>query len=249
MRLRGQTFIITGASRGIGEALALEMARVGAHLVIAARNAKALEFVRDEVRSLGVRCELVAGNVAESAVAEKMVQEALRLGQFTGFIHNAGVLNAGPLAYELIEAQYDEIMDSNVKGGYQLARFAYPHLIRQPGSLAVFLGSGVAEHNIPGMGIYAIAKAAEEHLARQLALEVPEITCFTFRPGIVETEMQRQLREAQGSASETLRTLFRAYQSQGRVLTPEQSAKALVRLLEGNPKRFHGKIATVADSV
>lgn len=248
MKLKGQTFIITGASRGIGEALALELAKTGANLVIGARNPKALEFVRDEVRGLGVRCESVAGSAADSRVAEALVQEALRLGNFVGFIHNAGVLNAGPLAYELIEAQYDEIMESNVKGGYQLARFAYPHLIKQPGSVAVFLGSGVAEHNIPGMGIYAIAKAAEEHLARQLAIEAPEVTCFTFRPGIVETEMQRQLREAQGSASETLRPLFRGYQSQGRVLSPEQSARALVRLLEGDPRRYHGKIASVHDS-
>ncbi|GAO75563.1 SDR family NAD(P)-dependent oxidoreductase [Meiothermus ruber] len=247
MKLKGQTFIVTGASRGIGEALALELARAGAHLVIGARNQKALEFVRDEVQGLGVRCLVVAGSVASAAVAEAMVKAALEIGNFVGFIHNAGVLNAGPLAYELIEAQYDEIMDSNVKGGYQLARFAYPHLIRQPGSVAVFLGSGVAEHNIPGMGIYAIAKAAEEHLVRQLAVEAPEVTCFTFRPGIVETEMQRQLREAQGSASETLRPLFRGYQSQGRVLTPEQSARALVRILEGDPRRFHGKIATVTD--
>ncbi|GIW24541.1 SDR family NAD(P)-dependent oxidoreductase [Meiothermus sp.] len=248
MKLKNQTFIITGASRGIGEALALELAKAGANLVIGARNAKALEFVRNEVQSLGVRCESVAGSAAHSAVAEALVAAAMQIGHFVGFIHNAGVLNAGPLAYELIEAQYDEIMDSNVKGGYQLARFAYPPLIRQPGSVAVFLGSGVAEHNIPGMGIYAIAKAAEEHLARQLALEAPEVTCFTYRPGIVETEMQRQLREAQGSASETLRPLFRGYQSQGRILTPEQSAKALVRILEGDPRRFHGKIASVHDS-
>jgi len=247
MRLKGQTLIITGASRGIGKALALELARAGAHLVIGARNQAALEFVRDEVRELGVRCESVAGSAADGAVAKALVDNALQIGNFTGFIHNAGILNAGPLAYELIESQYDEIMESNVKGGYQLARFAYPHLIRQPGSVAVFLGSGVAEHNIAGMGIYAIAKAAEEHLARQLAIEAPEVTCFTYRPGIVETDMQRQLREAQGGGSETLRPLFKEYKSQGRVLTPEQSARALVRILEGNPRKFHGKIATHTD--
>ncbi len=247
MKLKGQTFIITGASRGIGEALAKELAQAGANLVIGARNQTALEFVRDEVRNLGVRCESVAGSAASSAVAESLVNAALQIGNFIGFIHNAGILNAGPLAYELIESQYDEIMDSNVKGGYQLARFAYPHLIRQPGSVAVFLGSGVAEHNIVGMGIYAIAKAAEEHLARQLAVEAPEVTCFTYRPGIVETDMQRQLREAQGGGSETLRPLFKGYKSQGRVLTPEQSAKALIRILEGSPRKYHGKIATQTD--
>ncbi|MCX7601043.1 MAG: SDR family oxidoreductase [Meiothermus sp.] len=248
MKLKNQTFIITGASRGIGEALALELARAGANLVIGARNQTALEFVRDEARNLGVRCEAVAGSAAHSTVAEALVAQALQIGNFVGFIHNAGVLNAGPLAYELIEPQYDEIMESNVKGGYQLARFAYPHLIRQPGSVAVFLGSGVAERNIPGMGIYAIAKAAEEHLSRQLAVEAPEVTCFTYRPGIVETEMQRQLREAEGGGGQTLRPLFRGYKAQGRVLTPEQSARALVRILEGNPRKFHGQIAAHNDA-
>lgn len=247
MKLKDQTLIITGASRGIGQALAQELAIAGANLVICARNQTALEFVRQQVCDLGVRCESVAGNVAHSNVAEALVRAALKLGTFAGFIHNAGVLNAGPLAYELIEAKYDEIMDSNVKGGYQLARFAYPHLVRQPGSIAVFLGSGVAEHNIAGMGVYAIAKAAEEHLSRQLAVEAPGVTCFTYRPGIVETEMQKQLREAQGGGSETLRTLFRGYKSQGRLLTPEQSARSLVRILQGDPGKFHGKIATQTD--
>lgn len=247
MKLKGQTIIVTGASRGLGEALALELAKAGTSLVIGARSQAALDFVRQQVCDLGVQCASVAGNVAQSNVAEALVGAALKLGNFAGFIHNAGALNAGPLAYELIEAKYDEIMDSNVKGGYQLARFAYPHLVRQPGSIAVFLGSGVAEHNIAGMGVYAIAKAAEEHLSRQLAVEAPGVTCFTYRPGIVETEMQKQLREAQGGGSETLRTLFRGYKSQGRLLTPEQSARSLVRILQGDPGKFHGKIATQTD--
>ncbi|NAV73955.1 SDR family NAD(P)-dependent oxidoreductase, partial [Salmonella sp. zj-f60] len=88
------------------------------------------------------------------------------------------------------------------------------------GGVAVFLGSGAAEHHIPGMGIYGVAKAAEEYLARQLALEVPEVTCFIYRPGIVETDMQRQLREAEGGGATALRPLFQGYKAQGRVLSP-----------------------------
>lgn len=247
MKLKGQTYIITGASRGIGEALATEMARSGVNLVLGARNQTALEFVRDQVKDIGVEAVAIAGSAAEDGVAQQLVKAAKVIGNFAGFIHNAGILNGGPLVYELTETQYDEIMESNVKGGYQLARYAYPNLLRQGGGVAVFLGSGAAEHNISGMGIYAIAKAAEEHLARQLAIEAPQITCFTYRPGIVETDMQRQLREAEGGGSDTLRPLFKGYKQQGRVLSAQQSAKALVHILQSEPQKYHGKIATHND--
>lgn len=247
MKLKGQTYIITGASRGIGEALAIEMAKAGVNLVLGARNQVALEFVRDQVKDMGIEAVAVAGSAASDGVAQQLVKAAKVIGNFTGFIHNAGILNGGPLVYELLESQYDEIMESNVKGGYQLTRYAYPNLLRQGSGIAVFLGSGVAEHNIPGMGIYAIAKAAEEHLARQLAVEAPQITCFTYRPGIVETDMQKQLREAEGGGSDTLRPLFKGYKQQGRVLTAQQSARALVHILEGEPRKYHGKIATHND--
>lgn len=248
MKLKGQTFIITGASRGIGAALTMEFAKAGANVVLGARNKGALEMVRDAVKELGVQAVAVAGSAADDGVAQQLVKAAKVIGNFAGFVHNAGILNAGPLVVELPEAQYDEILESNLKGGYQLARYSYPNLRRQQGGVAVFLGSGAAEHHIPGMGIYGVAKAAEEYLARQLALEVPEVTCFIYRPGIVETDMQRQLREAEGGGATALRPLFQGYKAQGRVLSPEQSARALVRILGGEPRKFHGKIATYSDA-
>lgn len=247
MKLKGQTFIITGASRGIGEALAMEFARAGANVVLGARNKAALEAVREAVKELGVQAVAVAGSAADDGVAQQLVKAAKVIGNFAGFVHNAGILNAGPLVVELPETQYDQILESNLKGGYQLARYSYPNLQRQ-GGVAVFLGSGAAQHNIPGMGIYGAAKAAEEYLARQLALEVPEVICFIYRPGIVETDMQRQLREAEGGGASALRPLFQGYKAQGRVLSPQQSARALVRILEGDPRRFHGQIATYNDA-
>ncbi|MDX2004053.1 MAG: SDR family oxidoreductase [Meiothermus sp.] len=247
MKLRGKTFIVTGASRGLGEALAKELGRAGANLVIGARNKAALEFVQAEVRELGVGCEAVAGSSASAEVAEGLVKAAVVLGGFAGFVHNAGIVHPGPLVFELAEAAYHEVVESNLTGGYQLARFAYPQLMRQGEGVAVFVGSGLAEHHLPGTGLHGAAKAAEEYLARQLALEAPEITCWVYRPGLVETEMQRQLREAEGGGGEATRALYRAYQRQGQVLTPEQSAAALVRLLEADPRRFHGGIAHQTD--
>lgn len=242
-----KTLILTGASRGIGRALALELARAGYHLVLNARSEGPLKAVLEEVRALGAQAEMVAGSAGKREVAEALVERAKALGGFYGYIHNAGVLHPGPFLFELAEGLFLEVLEANLIAGYQLARFAYPHLLAQGEGLAVYVGSGAAESNLPGIGAYAVAKAAEEHLARQLAAEAPEVACFIYRPGVVETEMQRAAREAQGGAAPVLQRVFRGYKEEGRLLTPEEAAKALVRLLP-RARSFHGRIATWRDA-
>ncbi|APD09853.1 MULTISPECIES: SDR family NAD(P)-dependent oxidoreductase [Thermus] len=242
-----KTLILTGASRGIGKALALELAKAGYDLVLNARSEGPLKAVAEEVAALGGRALYVAGSAGKAEVAESLVGKAESLGNFFGYIHNAGVLHPGPLLYEIAEPLFMEVLEANLLAGYQLARFAYPLLRRRGEGLAVYVGSGAAETNLPGIGAYAVAKAAEEHLARQLAAEVPEIACFVYRPGVVETEMQRQAREAQGSAASVLQRVFRGYKEEGLLLTPEEAAKALVRLLP-KARQYHGKTASWRDA-
>ena len=151
--------------------------------------------------------------------------------------------------HELPEAMFEDVWRSNVLAGYQIARFSYPELRRSKGSLAVFFGSGAAEMNVEGIGAYCLSKAAEEHLAKQLAAEVPEITCFVYRPPAVETEMQKGGREAKGSGAKVLHRVFGELKERGALLTPETAARALVQILQRDPRRFHGKIATYKDGV
>ncbi len=247
MKLAKTTWIITGASRGIGRALALALAEKGAKLVLNARHAGPLAEVAAEIRDLGSAATYVEGSAAHPSVAADLVKAATQLGHFTGFIHNAGVLHAGPLLWELPEPHWDEVYEASVKAAYQLIRFAVPELQRIGAGVAVFFGSGAAESNVPGIGAYAVAKAAEEHLARQLAAEAPEIISFAFRPGVVETRMQQEAREAQGGGAETLHRIFRGYKDQGVLLTPEEAAARLVRILETDPARFQGKVASWRD--
>ncbi len=247
MRLRQTTWIVTGASRGIGRALALALARRGARLVLSARHAAPLAEVAGEVRELGTEAVPVEGSAGQAEVAGRLVRAAVGLGNFAGFVHNAGVLHAGPLLWELPEPHWDEVMEANLKAGYQLVRFAVPELLKQGGGVAVFFGSGAAESNLPGIGAYAVAKAAEEHLARQLAAEAPEIVSFVYRPGVVETRMQAEARAAEGGGAEVLHRVFRGYKEQGVLLKPEDAARALVRILEADPRRFSGRVATWQD--
>lgn len=186
----------------------------------------------------------VAGNAAEAETASTLVDAAVELGNFYGFIHAAGVLHPGPFLWELDEFQFREVFEASVSGSYQLMHYAVPKLLEQGGGIAVFFGSGAAERNTRGIGAYSAAKAAEEFIARQLAAEAPRITSFVYRPGVVETRMHKQARSARGGAGEEVQRIFHGYKDRGELLIPEDAAKALVRILSDNPRRFHGNIAT-----
>ncbi len=171
--LEGKTLIITGASLGMGRALALELARLGVNLILNARQASPLAEVAQAGAALGAKVRAVAGNAARAEVAAAMVRTALDLGDFYGFVHAAGVLRPGPFLWELPPAHFLEVVESHVIAGYELIRWAVPEMLKQGRGLAVFFGSGAAVSNLPGIGAYCAAKAAEESLARQLAAEAP----------------------------------------------------------------------------
>jgi NAD(P)-dependent dehydrogenase (short-subunit alcohol dehydrogenase family) len=241
--LKDKTLIITGASLGMGRALVLLLAQHGVNLVLNARHAGPLEEVAAACRASGVKVRPVAGSAARTAVAAALVAAALEVGNFYGFIHAAGVLRPGPLLWELPPARFKEVLDSHVTAAYQLVRQAVPKLLPAGEGLAVFFGSGAAVSNLPGIGAYSVAKAAEEHLARQLAREAHQITSFIFRPGVVDTRMQRQARQAWGGAAADLRRIFRSYQEEGELSSPEDVAHRLVSILTADPRRYQGEIA------
>jgi NAD(P)-dependent dehydrogenase (short-subunit alcohol dehydrogenase family) len=241
--LSGKTLIVTGGSLGIGRAVALELAGLGVNLVVNARHAPALEEAAAACRALGVKAQPVAGNAAAPETVAALMARAKDLGAFYGFMHAAGIVNPGPLLWELSPREFQEELDSHLTAAFQLIRAAVPEMIRQGEGLAVFFGSGAADAFIPGLGTYGAAKAAEEHLARQLAAEAPQITSFVFRPTATETRMQRQTRAAVGGGAETIHQIFRGYQARGQLSTPEQEARKLVKILTNRPRRFQGKIA------
>jgi len=245
MLLKDKTLIITGASMGVGRALAEALAVLGARLVLNARGQEDLEQAWIACDMVGAKVVAVPGDVSKANTARALLEAALSLGDFTGFVHCAGVLNPGPLLWEMDCQGFDEIFASNVKGGWLLARNCLPALHKTGKGLAVFLGSGAASVAQPGMGLYCAAKAAEEHLCRQLAAEAPWLTCFVYRPGLVDTRMQHQARNAKGGGAEALRALFRPWKERGKLIMPEESAMGLMRLLLGDwegmsGKTFHG---------
>jgi NAD(P)-dependent dehydrogenase (short-subunit alcohol dehydrogenase family) len=218
------------------------LAGIGVNLVLNARHQPVLREAAAECQKLGVKVEQVQGNAAAAEVAEAMVTKALEMGGFHGFIHAAGVLHPGLFLWGLSPKEFKEVLESHVKAAYQLIRAAVPPLLKRGEGLAIFFGSHAAVSNLPGIGAYNVAKAAEEHLARQLAQEAPQIVTFVFRPGVTETRMQEQAREAQGGAADIVQSHFRAYKQKGPLESPQDSARRLVKYLMDNPRRHHGSI-------
>ncbi|MEW6137366.1 MAG: SDR family oxidoreductase [Thermodesulfobacteriota bacterium] len=241
-------FIVTGASSGIGKAVAWELGRHGMKLVLNARTADRLEHVGSEMREAGLTVSWVAGNAALAPVADRLVAEAVRLEDFRGFVHCAGVARPGPFLWELSVDEFVEVTEASYGAAYQLVRAAFPVLLKQGGGIVVFVGSGSAELTVRGLCAYSGAKAAEEHLARNLAEEAPEITTIIFRPGVVDTPMQAQARAARGGAGESVRRMFRGIKERGELISAETCARALVAIMTENPRRFHGKIARPEDA-
>ncbi|MCB2225810.1 MAG: SDR family NAD(P)-dependent oxidoreductase [Desulfarculaceae bacterium] len=242
MLASGDSLMITGASRGIGRALALALAGRGINLALNARQRGLLNDVAAGCRRAGAKATAVPGDCSDDQVAQALTARAQELGRFMGFIHVAGVLAPGPFLWELEPKQATEVMAANYGGALALARAAVPELKRLGRGLAVFFGSGASQRHQPGIGIYSAAKAAEEFIAGQLAAEAPEICSLVYRPAVAETRMQAQAREATGGAAELLRPVFRNYQESRQLLSPEQAAGALITALEGDWGELNGKV-------
>lgn len=245
-----RTVIITGASFGVGRALAVELARRGARLVLNARSEGALEQTLEACRELDAMALAVAGDASRDDVAARMAARAAELGEPGGFIHAAGVLKPGPTTWELSHEDFGEVFAASVTAAHCLLRHALPPLVEAGHGFGVFFGSGAAELTQPGIGAYCAAKAAEEHLMRQTAAELGQgpVSVFAYRPGIVDTRMQTQARESEGGAAERLQQVFRPWKEQGELIAPEEAALGLIRYLKDGPAKLHGKVVHVKDA-
>ena len=229
---------------GIGHALSIGLAKLGINLILNARSGKLLEKMASQCSDMGIKAIPVPGDISKTEIVTNCLNKAEQIGSLSGFIHVAGILNPGPYVWELEEDKFTRIFDVTVKASYLLIRHIVPQLLSAGKGIVVFVGSGAAEITQPGIAAYCAAKAAQEHLARQLAAETDKVISFIYRPGVVDTRMQEQAREAVGGAAKNLHHVFRPWKKNNQLLTPEQSANALIKILQSNIKAKHGKIVT-----
>jgi len=186
----GTTVVVTGASRGIGKAVATALAEAGAHVVVCARDQDDIEDVAETITEEGSEATAVRADVRDEYDAERLMETAASVdGQIDGVVANAGVYHgeAGetPLSTESYAA-FDDHLRTNTRGVFATIREALPHLA-DDARLLVSSGS-IARDTYPGYGSYAVSKAGAEAVARGFS-EDTEYTVGVVDPGQVGTEL------------------------------------------------------------
>ncbi len=210
--------LVTGASRGIGHAAALALAKAGAHVVAVARTVGGLEELDDAIKGLGGSATLVPLDLKDYEGIDRLgLALHERFGRLDALVANAGILGPlSPLGH--VEASaWDEVLAVNVTANWRLICAMDPLLKFSDAGRVVFLSSGVASLALAYWGPYAISKAALEVLARTYAAETAStnVRVNVFNPGPVRTRMR-----AQAMPGENPMTLE----------TPDQAADKIIEL-------------------
>ncbi|MEW1825586.1 SDR family oxidoreductase [Streptomyces sp. NPDC088196] len=227
--------MVTGASRGIGRAIAVACAEAGADVALAARSDDALHDVEQEVRKLGRQAVLTCGDLGERGTAARLVDEAAAgLGGLDILVHNAGVFQADETGTSYLipfaesgSAEWDPLLAVNIRATADLCRAAHPHLAASPKAAVVLVSSVAGLIATPAMEAYAVTKAAQLSLMRSLSVGWARqgIRVNALCPGWVRTDMSEPMQQ-----HAPLSDWLVSHVPQGRWLTSTEVAAAALFL-------------------
>jgi 3-oxoacyl-[acyl-carrier protein] reductase len=196
INLSGKTALITGASRGIGEAAARVMAGHGANVVLAARSTGGIDRIASEIgaQAMAVECDVSRYQDLQNAVAAA----TSRFGSLDILVNNAGVIDPIARLEDSDPDIWNQAVDINLKGVYHGLRAAIPVMKRQGGGVIINISSGAATGAIEGWSAYCATKAAVLSLTRCVHKENAEdnIRVVGLSPGTVATDMQRAIKDS-----------------------------------------------------
>jgi 3-oxoacyl-[acyl-carrier protein] reductase len=189
-KLEGKVAIITGASAGIGQACARALAGEGAHVVLTARRKERLDQLKKEAEAAGTKAAIVTGDAREEETAIKTVKAATdAFGRIDILINNTGVGNYKNLA-DTSAADYDEMMDVNVRSTFLFSRHTVPVMLKQKSGTILMISSMAGVYGFGGEAVYCMTKFAQVGFAQALDRELREsgIKVGAICPGGVKTE-------------------------------------------------------------
>ena len=199
MLLDGKIALVTGASRGIGRAIAVKLAEAGATVAVNyAGNAQAAEETKALIEAKGQKALLLQADVADGEAVEAMVQQVVEaFGRIDILVNNAGITRDG-LLMRMKEADWDDVMRTNLKGVYNCTKAAVKRMVKQRSGRIVNMSSVVGLTGNAGQANYAAAKAGVIGFTKATAKELAArgITVNAVAPGFIETDMTAVLSEA-----------------------------------------------------
>ena len=201
--LQGKTAIVTGASQGIGKAIALGLAQAGANLVLAKHpegRHEEINQVKAEIEALGRKALIVITDVGSVAQLQAMFSKAKEtFGTVDILVNNAG-WTGNSMALDVTEEEYDRTMSASLKSVYFACQAAARIMIPQGGGKIINIGSNFGEIAFKSRSVYAVAKAGVHHMSRALSLEwaKDKVNVNVVAPCITETETRRIILEKPG---------------------------------------------------
>jgi 3-oxoacyl-[acyl-carrier protein] reductase len=241
MEFQGRLAIVTGAARGIGRCIALELARQGCDIAFnyAHSSAQATELL-EQITAMGRRAEVFQANAADHQTVENMVRQVReRFGRIDYLVNNAGVIR-DKLLLRMTEADWDEVIDTNLKGTFNFCRVVIPVMIRARFGSILNISSVSGLVGMVGQANYSASKAGMIGLTKAIAKEVAgrEVTVNALALGLIETEMTRTLAEEYKTAMLQAIPLHRFG-------TPEEVSRIAAFLLSDAARYITGAVIQV----
>lgn len=240
--LKDKVAVVTGGSRGIGEALAMRFAKEGAKVLIAGQNEERLDYVLNRLNEISPGCAMLTGDIGKEEDVKRLVDYAYEMfGTVDILVNNAGLYPVTPLS-DLTTAEWEKVINTNLTGTFMCSRhFAVAMIAGKTKGKIVNISSTASYIARPGVAHYASSKAAINMLTKVLAVELAPhgITVNAVCPGVIETETVRAqaLKSPEGEAE--MQAKLKKIPL-GRLGTPEEIAAAVLFLVSNEASYITG---------
>ena len=241
MKLEGKTALVTGASRGIGRAIAKALAAEGAAVIVNYNGSKeAAEEVAEEIRAAGGKASVYGCSVADQEAVEKMIKQIIsEYKRLDILVNNAGITRDN-LILKMKEEEFEDVMNTNLKGVFHTSKYAAKQMLKQKAGSIVNISSISGIMGNAGQTNYAASKAGVIGFTKSLARELAsrEIRVNAIAPGFIETEMTEKLPESAVEAGKKQIPF-------GRFGKAEEVAKAVCFLASEDASYITGQVLLV----
>ncbi|MCI9272372.1 MAG: 3-oxoacyl-[acyl-carrier-protein] reductase [Clostridiales bacterium] len=239
--LQGKTALVTGASRGIGRAIALELAHQGADVAIVyAGNEQKARETQAQIQAMGRKAEIYCCNVADFDATKQLVDGVLEdFGGIDILVNNAGIVKDG-MVLSMKEADFNQVIDTNLKGAFHMIKHTYSHFMRKRAGRIINITSVIGLSGNAGQANYASSKAGLIGLTKSVAKELGArgVTCNAVAPGYIATEMTDAL-------SDKIKDAMKAAIPMRKPGDPEDVAKAVAFLASDSARYITGEVLRV----